>query len=174
LKPDLDEQLMKLAGGFTEFLADLHVALELPTAPPTSAREPPDVFQTVEVPVTREDSHPPSAHYRLARPLDRLGAVRGRVDPVARSSAHHAPADSRLGPHGVGAVVMAIHGARLRRGGGCGLSVTLTGTNAGTVIVTLGFLSAHRRSCSPPAAVMHYLALDVVPRHQGPTERASL
>lgn len=28
LKPVLDEQLMRLAGGFTEFLADLHVALE--------------------------------------------------------------------------------------------------------------------------------------------------
>jgi hypothetical protein len=49
-------------------------------------------------------------------PLNGAGAIGEGADSVPKPSAHNPPVDPRLGPHGVGVVVLGNHGAGTRRG----------------------------------------------------------
>ena len=49
-------------------------------------------------------------------PLNGAGAIGEGADSVPKPSAHNPPAGRRLGPHGVGVVVLVIHRASVRLG----------------------------------------------------------
>jgi hypothetical protein len=69
-------------------------------------------LESLNVPVARIQPHPLLANHGPSHPLHGLRAIHGRTLSPALP-AHHAPADARLGPHGVGVL---IHGTRVGRG----------------------------------------------------------
>ena len=72
--------------------------------------------QPLDVAAARPQSHSLAPDHRPPDPPDGLRAVRRRVDSVAGATAHHAPADPRLGTVGVGVVVTVIHWDTVGRG----------------------------------------------------------
>jgi hypothetical protein len=73
----------------------------------------PQILEALGVSSAAPQSHPFAPDHRPTDPLQGLRAIGRSVDPVAGSAAHHPPADTGLGPDGVGVVV---HGDRVGRG----------------------------------------------------------
>jgi hypothetical protein len=71
------------------------------------------ILEALDVAGAAPQPHPLAPHHGPPGPLHGLRAIGRSVDPVAGSAAHHPPADTGLGPDGVGVVV---HGDRVGRG----------------------------------------------------------
>jgi hypothetical protein len=75
-----------------------------------------DIIESLDVPTTGPQSHPFAPDHRPTDPLQGLRAIGRSGDPVAGSAAHHPPADTGLGPDGVGVVANVIHWDTVGRG----------------------------------------------------------
>src|ERR1035437_989547 len=75
-----------------------------------------EILELFDVTLAALQPHPQRAGLRPTVPLHWLRAISGGIDPKAAGSAHHPPALSRFGPHGVGVIVLMIHVATVGRG----------------------------------------------------------
>src|ERR1035437_9749497 len=76
---------------------------DLDTCPPDLHRQCKrgEILELFDVTLAALQPHPQRADLRPSVPLHWLRAISGGIDPKAAGSAHHPPALSRFGPHGV-------------------------------------------------------------------------